>query len=64
MRQALLDRLTDVALEFLLQQLPAVQIPAIEGEQDGVEYAVSNLDMSGFQLNKEDVKVPSAPFLE
>jgi hypothetical protein len=34
-----------------------MSIPDVEGVRDDVEYGVSNLDMSGFKLQKEDVTV-------
>ena len=34
-----------------------MSIPDVEGVRDDVEYGVSNLDMSGFKLQKEDVSV-------
>ena len=39
------------------EYLPAMSIPDVEGVRDDVEYAVQNLDMSGFKLHKEDVSV-------
>ena len=34
-----------------------MSIPDVEDVRDDVEYAVCNLDMSGFKLQKEDVMV-------
>jgi len=56
-RQRLVDGMKNACLEFLLQYLPSLPIPPIEGEEDGLEYAVSNMDLSRFKLKKEDVEV-------
>jgi hypothetical protein len=56
-RQRLVDGMKDACLEFLLQYLPSMPIPPIDGEQDGLEYSISNLDLSRFKLRKEDVSV-------
>ena len=37
-RQRLVDGMKDACLEFLLQYLPSMPIPPIDGEQDGLEY--------------------------
>ena len=44
--------LTDACLEFLLQYLPSMPIPPIDGEKDMMEYSVRNLDMSGFKVSR------------
>jgi hypothetical protein len=36
----------------LLDYLPSMPIPPITGLKDNVEYTISQLDMSGFKLNK------------
>jgi hypothetical protein len=56
-RQRLVDGMKNACLEFLLQYLPSMPIPPIEGEEDGLEYGVSNMDLSRFKLKKEDVEV-------
>ena len=53
-RQRLVDGMKDACLEFLLQYLPSMPIPPIDGEEDGLEYSISNLDLSRFRLRKED----------
>lgn len=42
-RQRLVDGMKDALLEFLLQYLPSMPIPPIDGEEDGLEYSVSGL---------------------
>ena len=56
-RQRLLDRLKNGALAFFLELLPALEIPPVEGDGDGVKYAVRNLDLTGLTLDKDDVRV-------
>jgi hypothetical protein len=49
-------QLTDSCLDFLLDYLPSMPIPPITGLKDNVEYTISQLDMSGFKLNKVHAK--------
>jgi hypothetical protein len=56
------DGLKDACLEFLLQYLPSMPIPPIDGEENGLEYSVSNLDLTRFKLKKEDVRVTLGDF--
>ena len=52
----------DACLEFLLQYLPSMPIPPIDGEENGLEYSVSNLDLTRFKLKKEDVHLTLGDF--
>lgn len=52
--------MTDSCLDFLLDYLPSMPIPPITGLKDNVEYTISQLDMSGFKLNK----VHTNPWIE
>ena len=56
-RQKLVNQVKDSALEFLLQYLPSIQVPPIQGEKDNVEYTISNIDLGGFKIKKEGVDV-------
>jgi hypothetical protein len=52
----------DACLEFLLQYLPSMPIPPIDGEENGLEYSVSNLNLNRFKLKKEDVHLTLGDF--
>ena len=56
-RQRLADTIKDAVLEFLLEYLPSMPIPMIEGEGDGLLYTISHLSFSQLKIRKEDVKV-------
>ncbi|CAM9136355.1 unnamed protein product [Scytosiphon promiscuus] len=56
-RTQLLDGIKDSTVDFLLEYLPHIEIPPISGTSSRVGYAITNLDLSGFRLRKEDVEV-------
>jgi hypothetical protein len=56
-RSQLVNETKDRVLEFLLENLPTMTVPDIQGVKDDVQFAITGLDMSGFKLRKEDVKV-------
>eukprot|EP00903_Cladosiphon_okamuranus_P011757 g11052.t1 len=56
-RTRLLDGIKDSTVEFLLEYLPHIEVPPISGSSSRVGYAITNLDLSGFRLRKEDVEV-------
>lgn len=56
-RDRLVNRIKDSALDFFLEVLPDLPVPPIEGVKDGVAYNISDLDLSGVKLKKEDVTV-------
>ena len=56
-RQQFINSVKDKALEFLMAYLPTAKVPPVEGEKDGVEYMLSNIDLSGFKVASKDVEV-------
>lgn len=56
-RQQFVDRVKDNCLDFFMSVLPTIKIDTISGIEDGVEYSISNLDLSNFRVKKECVKV-------
>ena len=56
-RQILINKIKDQALDFLMAYLPTAKVPPIEGEKDGVEYKLQNIDLSGFKVQSKDVEV-------
>ena len=56
-RQQFVNSVKDKALEFLMAYLPTAKVPPVEGEKDGVEYTLSNIDLSGFKVASKDVEV-------
>ena len=56
-RQAFINKVKDSALEFLMAYLPTAKVPPIEGEKEGVEYKLQNIDLSGFKVHSKDVEV-------
>jgi hypothetical protein len=56
-RNKLINTTKDKVLGFLLEHIPNMTIPDIQGVKDDVQFAVTRLDMSGFKLKKEDVQV-------
>lgn len=62
-RNRIINNTKDQILEFLLENLPSMSVPDIQGVKDDVQFAVTGLDMSGFKLRKEDVTVVLATSL-
>ena len=56
-RVQFINSVKDKALEFLMAYLPTAKVPPVEGEKDGVEYTLSNIDLSGFKVQSKDVEV-------
>jgi hypothetical protein len=56
-RNRIINNTKDQILEFLLENLPSMSVPDIQGVKDDIQFAVTGLDMSGFKLRKEDVVV-------
>ena len=56
-RDRLANKMKDSAIDFLMSYLPSIEVPPIDGEKDQVQYTVANLDLGGFRLKKENVKV-------
>lgn len=56
-RDRLIEHIKTHVIDFLSAYLPTLSIPALSGTQDGIEYCISGLDMSGFKLNKEGIHV-------
>ncbi len=52
-RNRLLNSTKDQVLGFLLEHIPNMSIPDIQGVKDDVQFAVTRLDLSGFKLRKE-----------
>ena len=61
-RQKFLNTVKDMAMDFLIKQLPAVQIPPIEGIADRLQFGIDNLDLSSFVIKKEHVHVRIGDF--
>ena len=56
-RQQFINKVKDSALDFLMAYLPTAKVPPIEGEKEGVEYKLQNIDLSGFKVQSKDVEV-------
>jgi hypothetical protein len=56
-REKFVDKLKDYCVDFLLDVLPTIKVPPISGVKEEVEYTIGNLDLSRFNVNKDDVKV-------
>ena len=56
-RQVFINKVKDQALDFLMAYLPTAKVPPIEGEKEGVEYKLQNIDLSGFKVHSKDVEV-------
>lgn len=56
-RQEFVNQMKDHCLDFFTSVLPTIKIDTISGVEEGVEYALSNLDLSNFRVRKERVKV-------
>lgn len=56
----LLSDATDIALDFILRILPAMEIPPFDGVKEGMIYHLSNLSMKGFKVKKENIAVKVA----
>jgi hypothetical protein len=63
-RNELANKVKNSALDYLMQYLPSIQVPPIEGEKDQVEYFVDNLGLGGFKIKKESVEVTLGDFQE
>lgn len=56
-RAKLVEKATDSALDFFLTHLPAMPVPPLDLEREGVLYELGNLNLSQFKLVKNDVEV-------
>ncbi|CAM9883501.1 unnamed protein product [Chrysoparadoxa australica] len=56
-QQALLNQVKDYTVSFLLDHLPHLEVPPVSGDNGKIKYTIDRLDMSGFQMAKEDVTV-------
>lgn len=56
-RQEFVNQVKDHCLDFFMSVLPTIEIDTISGVEEGVEYSMSNLDLSNFRVRKERVKV-------
>ena len=66
-RAQLLDTIKDHAINFLLDALPKIKVPPIEGKRDatpiagappiGIKYRVWDIDLSQLQIDKRHVRV-------
>lgn len=56
-RQNFINRVKDNCLDFFMSVLPTIKVDTISGVEEGVEYSLSNLDLSNFRVKKECVKV-------
>ncbi len=56
-RARMINNTKDQILGFLLENLPSMSVPDIQGVKDDVQFSITGLDMSGFRLRKEDVTV-------
>lgn len=63
-RQKFVNSIKDMAMDFLIKQLPSVQIPPIEGIADRLQFGIDNLDLSSFLIHKEDVHMKLGNFLK
>jgi len=59
-RAEMLSNAADSALDFLLDILPSLPVPPLDGVKDGMLYHLSNLSMEGFKVKKEDIIVEIA----
>lgn len=46
-RAELLDQIQQAAVGFVLDQLPSIEVPPIDGEKDRVKFNIDGLDLSG-----------------
>lgn len=56
-RQEFVNQVKDHCLDFFMSVLPTIKIDTISGVEEGIEYSMSNLDLSNFRVRKERVKV-------
>eukprot|EP00397_Hematodinium_sp_SG-2012_P006425 GEMP01006455.1.p1 GENE.GEMP01006455.1~~GEMP01006455.1.p1 ORF type:complete len:880 (+),score=246.09 GEMP01006455.1:127-2766(+) len=63
-RAKLIDDLLDKALDTLMRLLPNIQIDNIEGETPDIKYALQNIDLSGFGIDKNRVSLTLGDFSE
>merc|ERR1719424_1556615 len=56
-REALVNRLKDVALEFILKVLPVLSIPQVTGHDKGCDWEINDITFSDFRFRKENVQI-------
>uniref|UniRef100_A0A7S4PSZ6 Fungal lipase-type domain-containing protein n=1 Tax=Alexandrium monilatum TaxID=311494 RepID=A0A7S4PSZ6_9DINO len=56
-RTELLESVRARFLEFLLGQLPLIEVPNIEGEKEGKAFTVSNISLEGLKVPPEGVQL-------
>eukprot|EP00392_Amoebophrya_sp_AT5.2_P011347 g11424.t1 len=56
-RNVLLNQILDAAIDLLMGLLPNIRIAELGGESEDLIYELENLDLAGFKLKKECVKL-------
>lgn len=54
-RERLVNKLLDTALDFILKILPAIHIDKVSGTDNGCDWEISNISFSDFSFRKENV---------
>eukprot|EP00746_Dinoflagellata_sp_MGD_P143948 gnl/MRDRNA2_/MRDRNA2_76707_c0_seq1.p1 gnl/MRDRNA2_/MRDRNA2_76707_c0~~gnl/MRDRNA2_/MRDRNA2_76707_c0_seq1.p1 ORF type:complete len:1003 (+),score=246.79 gnl/MRDRNA2_/MRDRNA2_76707_c0_seq1:27-3011(+) len=56
-REALVNHLKDVCLEFILKVLPVLSIPEVSGSDKGCDWQINDINFSDFKFRKENVQI-------
>ena len=56
-REELISKVKDTVFDYLLKYIPSIEVPVLKGEYKDIKYRISDIDLSGFKLNSNDVLV-------
>jgi hypothetical protein len=56
-RDALVDQLKDICLDFILRILPAIEIEKVSGHDNGCDWELNDINFSDFHFRKENVHI-------
>lgn len=56
-REALVSQIKDTCLEFILKILPAIHIEKVEGNDNGCDWEINDINFSDFSFRKENVHI-------
>jgi len=56
-REALVDQLKDICLDFILRILPAINIEEVKGHDNGCDWELNDINFSDFHFRKENVHI-------
>merc|ERR1719506_1647612 len=56
-REMLVDNIKDICLDFILRILPAINIEKVNGNDNGCDWELNDINFSDFHFRKENVHI-------